>query len=377
MSDIDDFDEAGEGGDVAPPEAIVESGETNDALMAAPGACLSCGAALAGLFCVNCGQKQDDLRRSLFLLGRQFIEDTFAFDSRMWRTLGLLAVSPGVVPTQYSHGRRSRFTPPVRLFLVVSFLFFLTIGLTNTLFVGLEVTFKDSETAAPTNVPVSADGVIVVQNTDSENGSNCSFQGSLRFFVKERDLTTDRERLEACLSDTRDEIRSELESEDVQVQIGEDDGREAEVDEAQEIVDRVFGGINWAVSNPREFNDAFNDWLPRVMFFMTPVLALILTLFLRKNALIFDHMVLSLYMHAVSFAIVGTSLVLAQVGVSVAGLLSVIAIGVYYIAALKRAYGRGWIKTVWTASLSGLIYIVIFASILVGIMSKVVWQAVG
>ncbi len=61
------------------------------------------------------------------MLARDFIEDTFAFDSRMWRTLGLLASSPGVVPTNYSHGCRARYTPPVRLFLVVSFLASITL----------------------------------------------------------------------------------------------------------------------------------------------------------------------------------------------------------------------------------------------------------
>ncbi len=122
MSEFDDIEdgEAGEGSpDVSP--AVVESAEAAAGELSL--ACLSCGAASVAVFCANCGQKNDDLRRSIFLLARDFVEDTFSFDSRMWRTLGALVVAPGVVATNYAHGKRSRYTPPVRLFLVVSFIF--------------------------------------------------------------------------------------------------------------------------------------------------------------------------------------------------------------------------------------------------------------
>ncbi|NNL90143.1 MAG: DUF3667 domain-containing protein [Marinicaulis sp.] len=371
MNDIDDFEEGEAGGEAAAAQTDIGASEF---LLGEP--CLSCGVPSPGVFCVNCGQKQDDLRRSLLLLGRQFVEDTFSFDGRMWRTLGSLAAAPGVVPTHYSHGKRSKYTPPVRLFLVVSFLFFLTVAATNTLFVGLEVNFKDPETAAPAP-PITPDDVVVAQKTDSAIGENCSFSGNLRFLIKERNLKTDRERLEACIGGASDLVKNKLESDDVQIQIGDDEGREKEVEQGQEVVDRVFGGINWAVTNPREFNDAVNDWLPRVMFFMTPVLALILTLFLRREVFIFDHMVFSLYIHAVNFAIVGATLILGQFGVPLVGFLAVIGVAMYYFIALKRAYKRGWIKTIWTTFASASLYSLIFIVILMSIVSKIVWQAVG
>ena len=336
--------------------------------------CLSCGGDIQGVFCPNCGQKNDDLRRSLFILGRDFIEDTFSFDSRMWRTLGLLAAKPGLVPTSYSHGKRSAFTPPVRLFLVVSFLFFLTIAATNILFVGLEVIFKE---AKPQEQSLSAEA-------NSEEGvtlefdqiDNCKFQGQLRFFIKESDIKTDRERLNACMNGVRETMSEEIKGAD-SVVVGEDTGIENETEEAIEIVDRVFEGISWAAEDPRAFNDAFNNWLPRVMFFMTPLLALILTLFLRRKALIFDHMVFSLYIHAVNFVIVGAALVLGQVGLPATGVMAILVGVIYYVIAIKQAYGRGWAKTIWTAIGSMSLYSMVFSIILLTIVSRIVWQAAG
>ncbi len=370
MSEIDDLDgdDAGEvGGGLPGPSGLTE------AAIAAGAACLSCGGDISGPYCSSCGQKNDDLRRSSFVLGKDFLKDTFGFDSRMWRTLGMLAISPGRVPNEYAHGRRSRFTPPVRLFLVVSFLFFLTIGLTNTLFVGVEVEFRDPDPETLKTALAKAEDAGVELSEEARTGK-CSFQSQLRFFVKEKNLRIDRERINACLGDVRDDAQEVIDaSEDVAV--GEDEGIETEREQAGEVVGRVFKGINWAVTNPREFNDSFNDWLPRVLFFMTPVLALILALFLRRGALIFDHLVLAFYTHAAGFAVIGLSLILAQFGAPYMGVAAAIALPVYYIAVLKRAYGRGWIKTLWTALMSGVLYMTVLFSILLTIMSNIVWSA--
>ena len=375
MSEIDDLDGGDAGGESGGDAGggLPGAGGLTEAAIAAGAVCLSCGGDVRGPYCSSCGQKNDDLRRSSFVLGKDFLKDTFGFDSRMWRTLGMLAISPGRVPNEYAHGRRSRFTPPVRLFLVVSFLFFLTIGLTNTLFVGVEVKFRDSDPEKLETAIAAAEEAGVELSEEARTGK-CSFQSQLRFFVKEKNLRIDRERINACLGDVRDDAQEVIgESEDVAV--GEDQGIETEREQAGEVVDRVFKGINWAVTNPREFNDSFNDWLPRVLFFMTPVLALILALFLRRGALIFDHLVLAFYTHAAGFAVIGLSLILAQFGAPYMGVAAAIALPVYYIAVLKRAYGRGWIKTLWTALVSGVLYMVVLFSILLTILSNIVWRA--
>ncbi|MEZ5893885.1 MAG: DUF3667 domain-containing protein [Parvularculaceae bacterium] len=366
MSDIGDID-GGDIGDGGPDLPVADGAIATAALAGA--VCLACGGAITGPFCAACGQKNDDLRRSSFLLARDFIEDTFSFDSRMWRTLGLLAARPGLVPKDYAHGRRSRYTPPVRLFLVVSFLFFLIIGLTKTLFVGLEVTFHDQEDKSGAAVITLDDPALTQQAADPD----CGFNAKLRFFVKERDLVTNKERMDACFAKFKTQALENT------AEATEAAGKTAEEDdnEAGEVIGRVFGGLEWAVANPREFNDSFNDWLPRVLLLMTPVLALCLVLFIRRKALIFDHLVLAFYTHAVGFAVIGASLILAQVGFPQTGLAAFIALSNYYIAALKRAYGRGWVKTIWTAMGTGMLYMIVLMSIMMTIIVNVVMRAVA
>lgn len=368
MSEIDDFgDGETSGGDA--PGLSTQSSMTGGVVLTG---CLACAAPTVGQFCANCGQKHDDMRRSVFLLGRDFVEDTFSFDGRMWRTLGLLAVSPGAVPKDYAHGKRSRFTPPVRLFLVVSFLFFLTVSFTNTLFIGVDVTFKDDpESGVTATVKMGEE-----EGTTGE-ASECGFDGNLKFFVKETDLNRDKERLNECVRRIQESAAEDVKSAE-NVSVGEVGMIEEESGQAAELMKRIFTGVNWAISNPREFNNAFNNWLTRGVFFMTPVLAFILTVFIRgKDALVFDHMVLSLYTHAVVFALISIALILAQIGVPYTGAASFVVAAVYYLIALKRAYGRGWVKTAWTAFMSGFVYLMILFTIVLAVVSSIVWKAAG
>jgi hypothetical protein len=47
-----------------------------------------------------------------------------AIDGRLWRTLYLLLLRPGMLTTEYLRGRRKRYVRPARLFFVMSLLLF-------------------------------------------------------------------------------------------------------------------------------------------------------------------------------------------------------------------------------------------------------------
>jgi len=346
MSDIDD-EEAAEGG---PPHD-----GAGDARTIHPSTtCLSCGATVAGVFCVACGQKHDDLRRSIFKLARDFVEDTFSFDSRMWRTLGSLAITPGLVPNAYSHGKRSRYTPPVRLFLVVSFLFFLTLSATQTYFVALQVT------------PLGETATLFIQSKPAENAaaqdgepSACGLTLGMRFLSRAADIPKPPPNWALCQQQLRDEAEEALAAGDA-------------ASSFELFATQSLAGISAAVNDPAGFNAAFNNWLPRVLFLMTPIAALIMTLFIRgKEALYFDHLVLSLYSHAISFAVVGAALIATQFGAPFAGPIATLILFVYLVRSIKHAYGRGWIKTVWTALAGGVLYLVVLNLAMLAIVSTI------
>ena len=53
------------------------------------------------------------------------MEESLGFDSRLRHTLPLFLVRPGVLTREYNAGRRARYTSPLKLYLVASVLFFL------------------------------------------------------------------------------------------------------------------------------------------------------------------------------------------------------------------------------------------------------------
>lgn len=77
MSDVPEIEDGGDG-DVLPAEAAIGAAVATGAAIG----CLSCAAQIVGPYCANCGQKNDDMRRSLFVLFKDFVADTFSFDSR-------------------------------------------------------------------------------------------------------------------------------------------------------------------------------------------------------------------------------------------------------------------------------------------------------
>lgn len=86
--------------------------------------CANCGAPLSGEFCASCGQSREDLRRPIWGLAADTLDGLFSWDGRMLTTLRQLYTRPGKVARDYADGKRASFTPPVRLYLVVSLVFF-------------------------------------------------------------------------------------------------------------------------------------------------------------------------------------------------------------------------------------------------------------
>jgi hypothetical protein len=102
----------------APPPAATPEGAAESESDAA--ACRNCGAALAGEFCHECGERRPDGRRDLSLrhfAGEAVQEFTSLEHSKLLRTLGSLLFRPGLLTREYFAGRRGRYLKPLTLFL--------------------------------------------------------------------------------------------------------------------------------------------------------------------------------------------------------------------------------------------------------------------
>ena len=86
-------------------------------------ACLNCGAALAGAYCLACGQRAH-VHRTLGAFFHDLVHGVLHFEGKTWRTLPLLVWNPGKLTREYIDGRRASFVSPIALFLFVVFLSF-------------------------------------------------------------------------------------------------------------------------------------------------------------------------------------------------------------------------------------------------------------
>ena len=110
----------------APPVPVVSPPEPPAPLTLV---CANCGQPLAGEYCAACGQRHEPHVHTVGHFAAEAFESISHADSRVWRTLLYLLVKPGFLTKEFFAGRRVRYLPPFRLYLVISVVFFLVVGL--------------------------------------------------------------------------------------------------------------------------------------------------------------------------------------------------------------------------------------------------------
>ena len=83
----------------------------------------------ANNYCPICGQKNHELRIPLTHLLGEVLETTLHFDSKTIRTIKLLLLKPGFLSLEFNSGKRADYVPPIRLYVLISFMFFFLLSL--------------------------------------------------------------------------------------------------------------------------------------------------------------------------------------------------------------------------------------------------------
>ena len=92
--------------------------------------CKNCNSELVGVYCSECGQKDSQLLSIKEIL-KEFSDNVFSFDTRFFITLKYLITKPGLLTTEYWLGRRTKYLPPLRLYLVMSLMYFFISSIIN------------------------------------------------------------------------------------------------------------------------------------------------------------------------------------------------------------------------------------------------------
>ena len=87
--------------------------------------CLNCGTEVAERFCSHCGQENTEPRENFWQLLVHFFNDFTHFDGKFFSTIRVLLLQPGKLTREYIAGRRAGYLHPIRMYLFISFAFFI------------------------------------------------------------------------------------------------------------------------------------------------------------------------------------------------------------------------------------------------------------
>jgi hypothetical protein len=249
--------------------------------------CLNCNSVLTGEYCAHCGQHVKHHVHSTREMFGELIEDLFHTDHRVWRTLKPLLIRPGWLTQEYLRGKRVSYTPPFRLYIVLSLLFFLTASLPD---------HHSESDSAPTTTATSPSAVPAGINPEVAAALDAV---SARLPEKERE--EGRARLYESLKTMPVEQQREVLNRMLNV-CSPDSVGEVLPGELQHN-ERLLGICrSIAADNGREFASAMWHHVPQMMFFFLPLLALSMkVLYLGSRRFYAEHVLFLVHFHAFFF----------------------------------------------------------------------------
>ena len=360
--------------------------------------CLNCGEVLTGQHCSHCGQRATVRVLSMWGMVRDLLGDITNFDSRFWRTLLPLAFRPGVLTQDYLRGRRASYTPPFRMYLILSVAFFLLATLGGN--PGSDLTFNVDEKGGANLQIIPGDGEEAAA-TDAKPPTKADAKapevaaGTLRELTAQEKALIDT--LVKRIPDKNDQVRARMEMETKLA---------AASPENMTAVNRVLNdpcskdslkidiGMLGRDYEPRlrdacrkiwtdtpTFGRALFQNIPKMMFVFLPLIAAVIyVLYLGSGRYYVEHLLFVVHFHAFFF-LGGLVILLVErlatwTGDSPAGaafgaaggfliFLFALYVPYYLYRALRRVYGQGRIVTLIKYSILGVAYM--FAMVITGL----------
>ncbi len=332
-----------------------------------PQACLNCGSTQVLDFCAACGQRNLDMRVPARELALDAVEDGLSLDSRVGRTIAPFLFRPGFLTQEWTAGRRARFSSPLRLYLLTSFVFFLSSSLSSD---GLGIPMTGDAEDGP--VRSAVDGGEAGADRGREVERRLKAAGVPEAVAARAGVEA---AAEAAAEGTRsgkgpmvtpgtEEQHAWLRGQGWIGRRLDDRWRELEAIPPQEVVRRV--------------DAAFREWIPRVMFFLVPAAVMVLALLWRRRWLS-EHVVLALHLHAFAFAVftalLGLRLLPWSAPRTVLGPVLWAWLVAWFLLALHRVYGQPWRWTLPKAAVAALLYLVALGLGLAGVGALALWFA--
>jgi Protein of unknown function (DUF3667) len=308
--------------------------------------CEDCGAELHGRYCSLCGQVAVDYHRSFRHVIADVAESFLNWDSKFTKTLGLLVISPGWLTNQFVAGRRTRYLHPLRLYLLVSIVFFLCAR-----FVPLDVKPPD---AAKMTAKERAEVAEAMKNP------------GIPLAVREQVLRNIAEQARAAAAKPG--------ASDAPLVVPSpppppaNEKLERQLDDASPpswLKQKVREKIGPHGSNMELLGKTLRDNISTMMLFCIPLFALVLKiLYLRQGRYYIEHLVYALHIHAFFYIAILLSVFSGMAAKrSVPALegpllwILVLAIVAQVFRSIRQVYGQSWFMTTFKFFFGGLIYL--------------------
>ena len=249
-------------------------------------------------FCPNCGQENHIKRVSVTMLVSDFSSTYFSFDSKLFSSLKYLLIKPSFLSMEYLNGKIEAYLRPIRMYIFISFAFFLLNSITST-----------------------------NSNLDAI------------------DFTKDGKSI------TLEEVQSDMNS--PRLQKNNDDKT---IDDIDEFFDGKFTKI---FSDKRELNSFMTflmSKLPLLIFFLIPVFGGLLYLFFYKKKYYYvDHLVFALHIQSFFFVLLILSTLAKWVFKIDLIVFAILGTLIYGFIAARKFYERGKIGTFIRLSFVGFV----------------------
>jgi hypothetical protein len=315
--------------------------------------CRNCGNVYCGSYCNECGQEAFAGAPTTIGFIYEFLTRNIFERGKVPRTLWHLVRYPGGLTVDFLEGRRQRFIRPVRLYFVLSVLYFLVLsvenssavkylwpappsatarGDTNTLFERRDANTQKPVIArvGPMTATTNSSGIRQKSNGVPENAS----------FINLDEMGLPKEW-------QQHPVYREIERRNHEIAVMTDKQRDQTL-------------INAALTEA-----------PKAMFFLVPIFALLLKgLFMLRRIPFGAHLLFAFHLHSYLFLILLVGLLHLPVGVMIALGWSV---PLHLLLALRATYNTGWITSVLRSLLLLTLYSVAVAitfagAVLVGVM---------
>ncbi|GAA0552676.1 uncharacterized protein DUF3667 [Chitinophaga japonensis] len=310
--------------------------------------CLNCGTEVPERYCTHCGQENAVTHESFGHLVKHFVGDVLHYDSQFLTTLKYLLFRPGRLTKEYIAGRRAAYVNPIKLYIFISFIFFLLLAMIpNGQGHGEGGHNKVSIEKGGDPVPVVLDALTAVDDTLQKVLDEGGVHRKDSLIVV------------TGLPGAKGRYRTLHEYDSVQQQLP--------ADKRDGALERRLRRRTLDMKEHYEegsFWEAIKHHGPKLMFVLLPLFALFLKgIYNWKRWYYTDHAIFSLHLHCFAFIVLMLALLLDHwfsdsdtfTGY---GLLLIFG---YLVFALRNAYGQSFLRSLWKGTVLMFVYGISFA----------------